>query len=1183
VSTLAGADLQSLVAGQPPDDTLLVPIDVQALVTGSAGKERVPTETVVPNVPENTAESATLPQPPPLFAPASPRAPGIHLHWAMPDALTRGDAGTARSDPVPAGNPTGLRPLPDRWVVVRMVHGQQRTRSWVLMADRGERADLVGWVEPGVLPAGTVTGKTGRRVFPPERLNAVAGADVAWAATYDAVADRFGFYDDLAGVHLTAMISYLVIGWWTNVANNPLAGVGGIGYHHIFRYWNRMSDYGWGVPIPYTPPPPEPPPPKVPPFVLLHGALCGVKANGEQAPDLKPDPAAIDVAVGGSGFGAFAALLGEGTAEQRDASERVLAAFNSGLLARVDAPDGIVAIDEDRHASAFVGISDGTRPVPDRVAEGDPFHAPDAGTPSSSDAPPESAAPAHAVLRDRGEHDVATAAAAVSEPSPGPLPEPRVFRDVPTSRPRFFVPADIALLLRGGRRNLRHGGDGRFNATGELICRLSHELVLQVGGVLRESDLPAGLRSLGSSRVPKECDWLLRETVLTDPYRTAERTSWTPSSLAAQSDAVEARLHAETALRHPPEGSPFQQRPDRDGSGNLVRAALGALAGDPVGIQRWCQPWVPLWCEWDLSARVDEDLARWILGPTDLAARRLPDGASEVTVRGRTLLHASAGRAFAAQVRAWLEEERLRDLAGEGIATPETEATLAAAATAAETLDVLLGTFAGLRETLLGLDPSRAGTVRIDVTGAQVSKPTAQALPRLLAGGAAVLRRLRIVDAFGRIVNVEPVRLARMEVASTHRHPAAGARLVLAPRFQCPARLALRLIDPRPPDAAPAIEARIDQENPAAAVSPVAGWLLPDHVDEALECFDAEGRPLGQLIHDPLTGAVVWEAAPGRPGPIAGPPDPGDDAGARHVTRFAAGVVQADATARNDPAAPPQQDSALSALLRGIDTTLWSVDPVGSVGTAAVAGLVGRPIAVIRAVLRLDVLSDIDQLAYLDPTATNRAARARAYAELARHSVTVRLGELTRTDDGLLAYAVDDVYDHLRLVAPEVRSFARQSRPREGQLGLFGAGSQRLPALSPIAHPYVAGPTDLAIHPGQEIRLTLLMTPGGKVHVTSGLLPRKGLALARDWFQAALERLSPSFRVGPVLVEPTGVRMPRVTGLGDRQTFTRRTNPLTWRDDPILAASQTALLPDDPSGLQEGWIRVVPESPEESA
>ena len=88
------------------------------------------------------------------------------------------------------------------------------------------------------------------------------------------------------------------------------------------------------------------------------------------------------------------------------------------------------------------------------------------------------------------------------------------------------------------------------------------------------------------------------------------------------------------------------------------------------------------------------------------------------------------------------------------------------------------------------------------------------------------------------------------------------------------------------------------------------------------------------------------------------------------------------------------------------------------------------------------------------------------------------------------------------------------------------------------------------------------------------MLPRKSLALARDWFHAALERLSPSFRVGPVLTDPTAVRMPKVTGLGDKQQFTRRDTPLSWRDDPILAASQAALLPDAPANVQEGWIRV---------
>jgi hypothetical protein len=186
----------------------------------------------------------------------------------------------------------------------------------------------------------------------------------------------------------------------------------------------------------------------------------------------------------------------------------------------------------------------------------------------------------------------------------------------------------------------------------------------------------------------------------------------------------------------------------------------------------------------------------------------------------------------------------------------------------------------------------------------------------------------------------------------------------------------------------------------------------------------------------------------------------------------------------------------------------------------------------------------------------------------------VRLGELTRTDDGLLAYAIDDDYHHLRVVAPEIRDQARASGRLVGQLSTFARGSQTIPPVAPITHPYLAKDPELRARAGHTARLTLLLAPGGKVHATSGVLPRKSLALARDWFHQALERLSPSFRVGPVLTDPTAVRMPKVTGLGDKQQFTRRDTPLSWRDDPILAASQTALLPDAPANVQEGWIRV---------
>ena len=118
----------------------------------------------------------------------------------------------------------------------------------------------------------------------------------------------------------------------------------------------------------------------------------------------------------------------------------------------------------------------------------------------------------------------------------------------------------------------------------------------------------------------------------------------------------------------------------------------------------------------------------------------------------------------------------------------------------------------------------------------------------------------------------------------------------------------------------------------------------------------------------------------------------------------------------------------------------------------------------------------------------------------------------------------------------------------------------------------------VTVRPGQTVRLTLLMDPGHTVHVSCGLLPRKSIALLRDWTADALARLAPSFRVGPVLVDPQTIRLPEPSAVGAHQQWTRRDGPLTWRDDPIVASTQDALLPDaateSPGGLRPRARRV---------
>ena len=377
--------------------------------------------------------------------------------------------------------------------------------------------------------------------------------------------------------------------------------------------------------------------------------------------------------------------------------------------------------------------------------------------------------------------------------------------------------------------------------------------------------------------------------------------------------------------------------------------------------------------------------------------------------------------------------------------------------------------------------------------------------------------------------------------------------------------------DPGAADPSARPDAFVDQVAPEAMVNPVAGFLLPDHIDESLEVFATDGTPIGELAHDPITGAVTWETAPGRPVPPDAGPFTDLTASQSPIAEVAAGVLLADVAARNS--ATPPDSSALSSMLRAIDTTLWTVDTYAAIGSPSIAGLVGRPVAVVRATMRLETPDDLADVTITE--AGGAAARRAIFAALSDLQLPFRLGALERSDDALLGFFIGDDFTHLHLVDKVVESLAPPSGRLQGALGQLGSPIDTTSV--PIAHPYIVAEDELRVRPGQEIALTLLMLPAGKLHITSGLLPRKALSLAKDWVAPGLEAMSPSVRVGPVLVDPSEIRLPLIRAMGPRQRFTRRTGPLTWRDDPITAATMTAYLPRMPHEAQEGWIRVQPD------
>jgi len=199
---------------------VLVPVDVQALYVPAGDTTkfvRLPCALTTPDgqppekMPDPLADGVT-------------REPGVYLHWAPPDALLRG---TLTQVPDGSRNRLGMPPLPDRWVVLRILAPTNATApaitGWVLEADTAKVMPLDEWPA-----ASTTTPATGQTVAKDEFTGTVGGA-INWTGIYDASVNRFAFHDPLRDVPALApngvvddLATYLVAGWWSDPKLDPL-------------------------------------------------------------------------------------------------------------------------------------------------------------------------------------------------------------------------------------------------------------------------------------------------------------------------------------------------------------------------------------------------------------------------------------------------------------------------------------------------------------------------------------------------------------------------------------------------------------------------------------------------------------------------------------------------------------------------------------------------------------------------------------------------------------------------------------------------------------------------------------------------------------------------------------------------------------------------------------------------
>lgn len=251
----------------------------------------------------------------------------------------------------------------------------------------------------------------------------------------------------------------------------------------------------------------------------------------------------------------------------------------------------------------------------------------------------------------------------------------------------------------------------------------------------------------------------------------------------------------------------------------------------------------------------------------------------------------------------------------------------------------------------------------------------------------------------------------------------------------------------------------------------------------------------------------------------------------------------------------PTGSTALAALLRVIDTAQLAQKRQGSSNEHR--PLLGKPVALARARLQLETTpSDLSPLA-TPPTALRPNPS----------NLTAHLGSVVQLDDGVLGYFVNGNYRLLRPVDPVVLQHALESGPGQG----YQADPGTLPT-GPITHPYVSQDATLSLAANQAMMISLLFDPKSAIYLTSEILPRKRLILDPELIADSLGKLAPTFAVGPVLLDPQRVSLPLGEVAEGTWIWRRKVGNSFPPATDVEAPSKDVGLGEQRVVIEEGWL-----------
>lgn len=342
---------------------------------------------------------------------------------------------------------------------------------------------------------------------------------------------------------------------------------------------------------------------------------------------------------------------------------------------------------------------------------------------------------------------------------------------------------------------------------------------------------------------------------------------------------------------------------------------------------------------------------------------------------------------------------------------------------------------------------------------------------------------LRLVDSFGQTIDVSDTEAFFTSSHFTDANAAPGGRAVdqieikLSPRLMQPARLNFRWLSAM---------SGLEEMNDHPASSPICGWVMANNLDNSLAVYDQRGHALGSV-----NLRAQWTPVPGQADPVelSEFADP-------HLRKMVEYLIE-------------RGEGFLQNFLTVIDSAMRNINPERFDKQQAMALLVGRPMALVRASVNLQLKGRpaVDQ--GWEAFRLDRERAERQTDGYTKVKFPIRIGEHQQFNDGLIGYwreTPDGDYE-----GNIFYSIQGDETPGGNEELIVTRDEENIQLHQSIDDdPQV---------------LTMLVDPAGVVHATCGILPAKSIDIPDTQYMDALKAIEVTFLSAPLISDGRRVEL----------------------------------------------------------